>query len=141
MGLAERRALEKFKTTSFVEFSKQLEAIAQFPVTLEVKWDELATRIEEYDDKEAALRDYFEKSFGKTLLATLDAICVDDMGREALQNGLKKIEIKSDENAAGSPYSGFSFENGKLVLNMRYVNTDQVAARTEYLISLLENKL
>jgi hypothetical protein len=141
MGLAERRIIEHFKLTRFNTFSKQAEEITQFPITFNVKWDELAKRIEGYSDLEEALNDYFDNLFAKTILGVLAAICVDDMGREALKDVLTKIELKSDDEASAS-YGG-SFEKGELVLNMRYANTDanEVDARTSYLISLVEQNL
>ncbi|MFZ2956100.1 MAG: hypothetical protein WA705_04315 [Candidatus Ozemobacteraceae bacterium] len=140
MGLAEKRAIEKFKKGEYVDFTNKVKEITKLDVVIETNWDELGKQIEGRSSLDEDLKDYFTNIFGKTILDSLSSICADDMGKEALSSSLKRIVIKSDSDARSSE-TGFSFEDGDLILNMTYANTDQVEARTKEMIRLIENRL
>ena len=140
MGLAEKRAIEGFKSTGFSEFLTQLKGITKFDVPVEVEWDKFGTAIEGYSDAAATISDFFTHLFGETILQSFKAVCVDDMGREALQGKLKKIFMTTGPD--GSTHgAGFKFDNGTLSMNMRYANTDDVKERVTSMQKLLESQL
>ena len=143
MGLAEKRAVDTFKNSEYTEFLGKLKTILGRDVPVETNWDELTKRIEGYSgDISVRFKDYFENMFSKSILTSFSAICVDNMGKEAVASILKKIIIKSDENASASE-KGFKFEDGILSANMSYTNTDEVnlGYRTEALQKILEKNL
>ncbi|ADO69431.1 hypothetical protein [Stigmatella aurantiaca] len=136
MGLAERRAAKEFETKRFPQFKKDIDEAAGFEVPVTVQWDTLAKEGESHLYDECWPKVYFEP-----LIAALKGISFDDMGKEALKAGLKKIEI---QNRAGAIYGDriASFENGTLLLDHQpHTNVDDVRDRTEGIRKLLESKL
>ena len=75
------------------------------------------------------------------LIEALKGITFDDMGKEALQANLKKIEIQN-RSGASSGNAMVSFENGVLVLDHKpHTNVDNVKERTQSIQKLLESKI
>lgn len=106
MGLVERRALKKFEDEAFPKLQARINEAAGFEVEISVKWETLA------EDGYAHLYDEaFEKVFFKPLLQAIKGVCVDDLGRDALREGLKRVAIQG-----GS--ASVSFEKG--VLSVSY---------------------
>ena len=82
-------------------------------------WDTLAV-----DDIAHLYDEGFTKVFFAPLIAALRAVCVDDMGREALRDGLKKVVIRYSEG------DGISFQEGVLTFDLHPVsNLDDVDKR------------
>ncbi len=135
MGLPEKRALEAFKTAEFTALQTSINAITGGKVEWDIHWDTLMQDgMVEYF-KDAATKIYFTP-----LLAALQAVCIDDMGKKAVAGALKKIVIKSD---SGSYHGGnYTFENGVLDLTHdSNSNIDAVDERKTYIQTLLESKL
>lgn len=136
MGLAERRALKDFQDNRYPALKSEVDAAAGFDLPLEVVWDQLMK-----NDMSHLLADGIEKVFFTPLIAALRAIAVDDMGKEALKAGLKKVVIQNT-NDYYSATSGFSFIGGTLTLDHTpYSNVDYINERTEPLTRLLEKGL
>ncbi len=106
MGLAERRAIKAFQDNKFATLKKELDKAAGKEVVLEVDWDSLA--IEDYAD---SYDEYLPKVFFKPLIEAIKAITFDDMGKEAIQEGLKKVVIRHSGKRQAT------FENGLMVLD------------------------
>ena len=136
MGLAERRAVEEFKTKHLPALQKEINAAAFFEVTLDVKWDTVTL------SPGYSLVDYPEwvtKIYFTPLVQSFKNITIDDMGKQALKEGLKKVVIDGSE---GYSYGSFTFEGGELLLKHKPdTNIDNVEERTEGLTKLLESKL
>ncbi|HEY4242411.1 MAG TPA: hypothetical protein VGM88_21485 [Kofleriaceae bacterium] len=135
MGLAERRAAKDFQDKQFVELKKEIEKAAGFAVPLDISWDQLA--------KEGSSHLYAEswpELYFKPLVAAFRQIARDDMGKEALAAGLKKIEIRNAKGAY-SPHSAISFDNGTLVIDHDLSNVGDTDERTKYIIEIVEQKL
>ncbi|MBN1208773.1 MAG: hypothetical protein JXB05_28185 [Myxococcaceae bacterium] len=136
MGLAERRAAKEFETKRFPQFKKDIDEAAGFEVPVTVHWDTLAKEGESHLYDESWPKVYFEP-----LIAALKAISIDDMGKEALKGGLKKIEI---QNRSGAYYGDriASFDGGTLLLDHEpHTNVDDIQDRTDGIRKLLESKL
>ena len=135
MGLAERRAAKEFETKRFPQFKKDIDEAAGFDVPVTVAWDTLAL------DGESHLYDEcWPKVYFVPLIAALKAITIDDMGKEALKGGLKKIEIQNRADTSNGSRIA-TFEGGTLVLdNNPHTNIDDVEDRTKSIQSLLESK-
>ncbi|XXF76229.1 hypothetical protein P2318_24665 [Myxococcaceae bacterium GXIMD 01537] len=136
MGLAERRAAKEFETKRFPQFKREIDEAAGFEVPVTVAWDTLSVEGESHLYDDCWPRVYFAP-----LVEALKGITFDDMGKEALKAGLKKVEIQN----RGDIYSAdriASFEGGTLLLDhLPHTNVDDVADRAKGIRTLLESKL
>lgn len=135
MGLAERRAAKEFQDKHFPELQSEIRTLAGFEVPIEVNWDQLA--------KEGSMSYYTEawtEIFFKPVIEALRQIGRDDMGKEALKSGVKKIELR---NASGSysPHSAISFSNGVIAIDHDLSNVGDTKDRTTYLVEIIEKAL
>ncbi|WP_225413826.1 hypothetical protein [Stigmatella hybrida] len=136
MGLAERRAAKEFETKRFPQFKKDIDEAAGFSVPVTVHWDTLALEEQTQLYDECWPKVYFEP-----LIAALKGITVDDMGKEALKGGLKKIEIQNRTDIIYGDRMA-TFEGGTLVLDHKpHTNVDDIQQRTDSIRKLLESKL
>jgi hypothetical protein len=111
MGIAERRAAKDFETRRLPELKKQIDAAAGFEVPLELKWETIA--------QDGYANDYdmfFTNVYFKPLVQALQAIAIDDMGKEALKGALKKVIIQNTKEN-GNPFDMPSFADGVLTLD------------------------
>jgi hypothetical protein len=135
MGLAERRAAEKFRTEEYPGWKSRLDEAAGFDLPVEVAWEELA--VEGYADR---YPEFFTKVYFQPLVSALGAVTVDDMGREALASGLTKVVVRNSGQYGSS--AGFTFADGVLTFDHRSeVNIDYGDDRAKQLQHLLESKL
>ncbi|MGN6110522.1 MAG: hypothetical protein ACTHU0_35795 [Kofleriaceae bacterium] len=135
MGLAERRAIKEFETTIYPGLKKQIDEAAGFEVALEVKWDTLA-KDEEYVKSWA---EAWPKLFFEPIIDAFKRICIDDMGKEALKEGLKKVVVQNTKESYSSYWA--AFEAGVLTLDHQFTNVDYVSERTDTLVGVLEKGL
>lgn len=134
MGLAERRAAKEYQTTVFPEMKKRIDEAAGFEVPMEIDWDRLAQPNDAHLYNEYWTGIYFEP-----LIRGFQTICSDDLGREALKEGLKKVVITN----SGETYDerAFSFEGGVLAIDHKMTNLDHLDIRTDRVVKLLEQAL
>lgn len=135
MGLAERRAAERFKNKDYPGWLTKIEQAARFPVPVEVAWDELA--VADYADDYA---DFFPKVYFQPLVDALTGITIDEMGTTAARDGIKKIIVRN----TGQYYStsGFTFVDGVLTIDhLPNTNIDYGDERAKGLRQLLESGL
>jgi hypothetical protein len=135
MGLAERRATKEFQDKQFPELSQEIQKLAGFPVPIEVTWEQLAVdgRADTY--KEAWTEIYF-----KPVIEALRQIGRDQMGKDAIKGGLKKIELRNSKGSY-SPHSAITFQSGQLVIDHELSNVGDTRDRTAYIIELVEKEL
>ncbi len=134
MGLAERRAAAEFQSNKFPALKKQIDEAAGFEVPMEIDWASLA------QPNDAHLYDeYWTQIYFEPLIAAFRRIGADDMGKEALKEGLKKIEITN----TGSTYDerAFSFDSGILKIDHKMTNVDHNDLRIDKVAELLEKGL
>ena len=83
--------------------------------------------------------EYWTRIFFEPLIGAFRRLCADDLGKEALKGGLKKVEITN----TGQSYDrwAYSFENGVLKIDHKLVNADNLNERTDKVVSLLEEGL
>jgi hypothetical protein len=131
MGLAERRAIKAFQDTKLPALKDAIDQAAGFAVELEVAWDTLAV-----DDYDHLYDEALPKVYFKPLTEAFKAITVDDMGREALREGLKKAIFRNTGN------SEISFESGIVTIDHSPVsNLDYWEDRKKSLQQALEKGL
>lgn len=136
MGLAERRAAKDFETHRFPQLKKDLDAAAGFDVPVTVHWDTLAKT-----DESHLYDSCWPKVYFRPLVEAFKRITIDDMGKEALKNGLKKIEILNRQGIYSSGRMA-TFDKGILTLDHEpHTNVDDIQERADSIRTLLESKL
>jgi hypothetical protein len=114
MGLAERRAVKAFQDNKYPKLKTDIDAAAGFDVVITVDWDTITAVAEGYPEQ---LEENLPKVFFRPLLEAIKGICIDDLGKEALKEGLKKVAI-----SGSSTYQYPTFEYGVLTLNYTVVS-------------------
>jgi hypothetical protein len=73
------------------------------------------------------------------LVAALTAITVDDIGKTAVREGLKKIIVRNTDKYVST--TGFTFADGVLTLDHKpHTNIDDVDQRAKGLQQMLESR-
>jgi len=135
MGLAERRGVERFKNDDYPGWKSRIDEAAGFEVPVEVAWEELAVA-----DYASSYAHFFPKVYFQPLVDALHAVTIDDLGQNALREGLAKIVIRN----AGEFYStsGISFTDGVLTFDHKpHTNIDDGQERAKGLQQVLESGL
>jgi hypothetical protein len=109
MGLNERRKIKELQESVFPGRVKEIEEICGKPVPYEVDWDSLA------DDLEGL--NFIDNISCHRLNMALRVICQDDLGKEAVRDGLKKVKLK---NVKGKSEMKILFEAGVLEMHCAY---------------------
>jgi hypothetical protein len=118
MGLAERRKIKELQDVTLPGRVREIEEICGAPIPYEVDWDSLA------DDAEGL--NFMDNLSCHRLNMALRVICQDDMGKDAVREGLKKVRLKNVKNKADM---SMTFEGGVLEMHCAY------ALRTEGMFS------
>jgi hypothetical protein len=109
MGLAERRKIQELQEKILPARSKEIAEISGAPVAYEVDWDSLA------DDAEGL--NFLDNISCHRLNMALRMICQDDLGKQAVRDGLKKVRLKNVKSKADMK---MSFESGVLEMHCAY---------------------
>jgi hypothetical protein len=135
MGLAERRIAKDFETTVLPGLQKQIDEAAGFAVPIEVRWDTLTKN----ESMSHNWKECWPKLYFVPIVEAFQKICVDDMGKEALKEKLKKIVIQDAKDSYSSYWA--TFENGLLTLDYQFANVDSFKDRADVLQQALEKAL
>lgn len=135
MGLAERRAIEEFRATQFPDLTTKIAQAAGFTLPVEVEWTQLT-----YPGNNIKYPEIWTKLFFTPVIDALKRIGRDEMGKAALKDGVKQVRFQNTKRAH-SPGAAISFEAGVIEIDHDYSNVDDIAARTEHLVKLIEQKL
>jgi hypothetical protein len=109
MGLNERRKIKELQDVTFPGRVKEIEEICGAPIPYEVDWDSLA------DDPEGL--NYIDNISCHRLNMALRVICQDDMGKQAVREGLKLVRLRNVKDAASRT---ISFAGGVLEMHCVY---------------------
>lgn len=109
MGLAERRKIKELQEVTLPGRVAEIEEICGVPVPYEVDWDSLA------DDAEGL--NFLDNISCHRLNMALRVICLDEMGKEAVREGLKKVRLK---NVKTQGEMKMTFEGGVLEMHCAY---------------------
>ena len=121
MGLNERRKIKELQDTTLPERVKEIEEICGKAIPYEVDWDSLA------DDAEGL--NFLDNLSCHRLNMALRTICVDDMGKEAVRDGLNSIKLK---NVKDESQMKISFDGGVLEMHCAYaLRTDGMYSDNE----------
>jgi len=106
MGLAERRRIQELQSTTLPERSREIEAICGKPVPYEVDWTSF--------EHDAQALNFLDNTACHRIHMALRTIAVDELGREALREGLQCIRLK---NVTDLPSRRLAFDGGTLELH------------------------
>src|SRR5438128_1351686 len=109
MGLNERRKIKELQDVTFPARVKEIEEICGKAIPYEVDWESLA------DDAEGL--NFIDNCSCHRLNMALRVICMDDMGKSAVKDGLKKIKLKNVKDKGAMK---MTFEGGTLEMNCAY---------------------
>src|SRR5262249_51164433 len=109
MGLEERRKIKDLQDNTFPGRVAEIEEICGKPIPYEVDWDSLA------DDPTGL--NFIDNISCHRLNMALRIICQDDMGKEAVRDGLKLIKLK---NVQDKDDMSITFDGGVLEMHCAY---------------------
>jgi hypothetical protein len=109
MGLNERRKIKELQDTTLPVRVKEIEEICGKPIPYEVDWESFA------DDAQAL--NFFDNLSPHRINMALRAICLDDMGKEAVRDGLKLLKLKNVKEKADMV---MTFKDGVLEMHSAY---------------------
>ncbi len=109
MGLAERRKIKELQDVTFPGRVKEIEEICGKAIPYEVDWESLA------DDPEGL--NFIDNASCHRLNMALRVICLDDMGKQAVRDGLKLIRLKNVKDPATRK---LQFSGGVLEMHLVY---------------------
>jgi hypothetical protein len=109
MGLNERRKIKELQDVTFPGRVKEIEEICGAPIPYEVDWDSLA------DDAQGL--NFIDNLSCHRLNMALRSICLDDMGKAAVRDGLKLVKLKNVKDKADMK---MAFANGVLEMHCAY---------------------
>jgi len=121
MGLTERRKIKELQDTTLPGRVKEIEEICGKPIQYEVDWDSLA------DDAEGL--NFLDNISCHRLNMALRAICLDDMGKEAVRDSLSLIKLKNVKDKSAMK---INFDGGILEMHCAYaLRTDGMYSDNE----------
>ena len=136
MGLAERRATKAFQDNQLPGLTAEIHALAGHPVPIEVNYEQLAK-----PDYAESYGDFFRKVYFQPVIDAFKAIAIDDMGKDALKTGVKKIVFQNSKDTYTAEYA-VSFEGGVVMIDHDSCsNVDYVDDRARALTKVLEKGL
>ena len=109
MGLNERRKIEELKTVSFPQRVKEIEEICGKAIPYDVDWDSLS------DDLEGL--NFIDNLSCHRLNMALRVICQDEMGKQAVRDGLKSVKLKNVKDKSAMK---IAFDGGVLEMHCAY---------------------
>ena len=109
MGLNERRKIKELQEVTFPARVKEIEEICGKAIPYEVAWDSMA------DDLQAL--NFVDNVSCHRLNMALRVICADEMGKEAVREGLKLIRLTNVKDPAAMQ---LSFADGVLSMSCAY---------------------
>jgi hypothetical protein len=130
MGLNERRKMDELKNTTFPARVKEIEEICGKAIPYEIDWDSLAA------DSEAL--NFIDNISCHRLNMALRTICRDELGKQAVQSGLRVIKLK---NVPDKSMTKLTFESGVLEMTCAYSHHLDGAFPDQQICNLLTSKL
>ena len=128
MGLNERRKIKELQEMTFPERVREIAEICGAPIPYEVDWESLK------DDMEAL--NFIDNLSCHRLNMALRVICQDELGKEAVREGLQQIKLK---NVKSKDEMSLAFSGGVLEMHCAYaLRTDGMFSDNEIRNLLIE---
>ncbi|HEY3838727.1 MAG TPA: hypothetical protein VGL72_19250 [Bryobacteraceae bacterium] len=129
MGLNERRKVKELQETTFPERSKEIAEICGKPVPYEIDWESIAG--------DAGALNFIDNVSCHRLNMALRMICQDEIGKEAVREGLRLVKLKNVRNQA----STIDFQAGTLEMHCDYATGASSIISDNEIRKVLENGL
>ena len=121
MGLEERRRIKELQEATLPGRVREIEEICGKAIPYEVDWETLA------GDAEAL--NFLDNLSCHRLNMALRTICIDDMGKEAVRDGLRLVRLSNSGDKAGMH---MTFKDGVLDMRCAYaLRTDGMYSDSE----------
>ena len=109
MGLEERRRIKELQEVTFPERVQEIQEICGAAIPYEVDWDTLAS--------DSTALNFIDNLSCHRLNMALRVICQDELGKEAVREGLKLIKLG---NVAETSAMSIGFDAGVLEMHCAY---------------------
>ena len=113
MGLSEKKAIRDYQDGVLPQMVAEVHGVLGYPLPVEFDWPTFPV---DRGPSMYASDSAFNASFVGTLLEALRGLAVDDMSKDAMREGLKKVTFKFDDGTYDLRNS--SFDAGHLVIAM-----------------------
>lgn len=132
MGLTERRAIKEFQDKQLPGLQAEIHKAAGFAVPIEISWEQLAV-----EGQSSYYVEAWTEVFFKPVIEALRQITRDEMGKEAVKAGLKKIEFRNAKDTANAG-NAISFDHGTLVIDHKLANLHDTPDRIKCIVEAVE---
>jgi hypothetical protein len=109
MGLAERRKIKELQEVTIPGREKEIVEICGSPIRYEIDWDSLS------DDMEGL--NFLDNLSCHRLNMALRVICADELGKEAVRDGLKLVRLRNVKEKSNMK---IDFAGGVLEMHCAY---------------------
>ena len=109
MGLLERRKIKELQDSAFPGRVQEIEEFCGAPILYDVDWDSFANDLEGLN--------FLDNGSCHRLNMALRSICIDDLGKAAVRDGLKLIKLRNVGSAADMK---ITFADGVLDMHCAY---------------------
>lgn len=130
MGLNERRKVKELQDTVLPGRVKEIEEICGKGIPYDIDWPSIQ------DDAEAL--NFMDNVSCHRLNMALRMICIDDMGKEAVREGLKSVKLVNVKDKAAK---SLAFDGGVLTMKCAYAKGLDGAFSDGEIRELLTKKL
>lgn len=114
MSLTERRMMQELKDTVLPQRTREIAEICGAPIPYEVDWETFG--------HDAQALNFLDNTACHRLNMALRMICQDEMGREAVREGLQSVRLR---NVAEPAQRHIQFESGVLELHNAFAHGTQ----------------
>lgn len=137
LGLVDRRGIAAYQERVLPGLLREIHQAAGFELPVEIDWENVVVEPLIGQGERFTEPEFFTDIYFRPLIEALKAIGRDQMGRDALRAGLKRVVV------AYKPWEEHPlFENGVLSLRWRaWTNAADVPYRTRQIVEVLEKGL
>lgn len=137
MSLAEKRAMKTFQDNVYPDLEKKILDAAGYDLKIEVNWDTLGKySADDNTDYTKFYENDLPKIYFEPVALAIADIAQDDMGKEAMQEAVKKVLITNTYKVTGA-----TLEDGVLTFDYRFANANEVDVRKQMIVKVLEKAL
>jgi hypothetical protein len=138
LSLNQRRFQEAFKKDYYANWENEMKAIVGDKVNFDIDWDSFYNFTSEGDAE--TVSQFWAKVYFEPLKSAVSQICVDDMGKEALQSKLNTIAITGATESWES--TNASFVDGVFKIDqMPFAEKENSGERTDIWKDIIEKGL
>lgn len=131
MGLLEKRALKSFQENTYENLVKEINDAAGHSIEFDVHWDKITE-----PDYGHLYDEAFNKLYFMPVAKAFRSIATDELGREGIQELVKKIVITNSGTVVYGMYA-YTCANGVLTIDHKFTNLDDYEDRAAELGKLL----